>query len=131
MENQLQIIGGALLLLALLHSVFPNYFKWKEELRPLSLINRQMMYIHSFFIAMTVFGMGLLCLFFSHELVSTRLGRALCLGLGVFWTTRLVIQFFGYSPKNWRGKGFETMVHVLFVLFWGYLSVVFWVIAGK
>jgi len=37
----------------------------------------------------------------------------------------LGVQFFGYSAKNWRGKGFETVVHVLFIVLWGYMSTVF------
>ena len=60
---------------ALAHAIFPRYFDWKEELAQLSLMNRQMMKVHSFFIALTVFLMGLLCLSSSTELIGTDLGR--------------------------------------------------------
>ena len=88
-------------------------------------MNRQMMYIHSIFIAFFVFLVGVLCVTSSHELVTTTLGKTISLGLGIFWTARLIVQFFGYSSKIWRGKRFETVVHVLFCLFWAYVSVVF------
>lgn len=111
--------------LALIHVIFPKYFNWKEELKPLSLINRQMMTVHTFFIALVVFMMGLLCLTSSIELIETKLGKTISLGLGIFWSIRLFIQFFGYSSELWKGKTFETTVHILFSLFWTYLSVVF------
>ena len=125
MELHLKIIGSLLIVLALAHIGFPRHFKWKEELKSISIINRQMMYVHSFFIAFAVFLMGLLCMTSSSELIGTVLGKRISLGLGLFWTTRLFIQFFGYSSKVWKGKIFETTVHILFSLFWVYLSAVF------
>ena len=125
METQLKIIGILLMTLALIHIIFPKYFNWKEELKPLSLMNRQMMTVHTFFIALVVFLMGLLCLTSAEDLTQTKLGKTISFGLGVFWTTRLFFQFFIYSPKLWKGKIFETIIHILFSLLWIYLSVVF------
>lgn len=125
METQLKIIGILLMILALIHIIFPKYFNWKEELKPLSLMNRQMMTVHTFFIALVVFLMGLLCLTSAADLAQTKLGKTISFGLGVFWTTRLFFQFFIYSPKLWKGKIFETIIHILFSLLWIYLSVVF------
>lgn len=125
MEVHFKIIGALLMALALVHVIFPKYFNWKEELKPLSLINRQMMTVHTFFIALMVFLMGLLCLTSASELITTKLGKRISLGLGVFWFIRLLIQFFGYSTALWKGKKFETAMHILFSLFWAYLSVMF------
>lgn len=125
MELHLKIIGILLIVLALIHAVFPKYFNWKQELITLSIINRQLMYVHSFFIALVVFLIGILCLTSAKELIGTTLGKQISLGLGAFWTIRLLIQFFGYSPKLWIGKTFETSVHILFSTLWIYLSVVF------
>lgn len=127
MAIHLKIIGILLMALALLHLIFPRYFNWKKELPALSLINRQMMVVHTFFIALMVFLMGLLCLTSADELIETSLGKKVALGLAVFWSIRLLIQFFGYSADLWKGKTFETLVHILFSLLWAYLSIVFWV----
>lgn len=121
-----KIIGFILIGLALVHIIFPKYFNWKEELKSLSLINEQMMTVHTFFIALVVFLMGLLCLTSATELIETRLGKTISLGLAIFWSLRLIIQFFGYSPKLWKGKRFETIIHVLFSGLWIYLSIIFW-----
>jgi hypothetical protein len=81
-----------------------------------------MMLVHTFFIALTIFLMGLLCLTSARDLIETKLGKTISLGLGAFWIVRLFIQFFGYSSKLWKGKTFETSVHILFSLFWTYSS---------
>lgn len=125
MKNQLIYIGILLIILALIHIIFPKYFNWKKELASLNLINRQMMTVHTFFIALTVFLMGLLCVTSADEIIETPLGKKIALGLGVFWGIRLVIQFFGYSSKLWKGKKFETTVHIVFSSLWLYLTIVF------
>jgi hypothetical protein len=129
MKALLEITGGLLIALALLHAVFPRYFRWKQETASLSLVTRQVLYVHTFFIAVTVFLMGLLCLTSAAELMETPLGRRLSLGLAVFWFLRLGIQFFGYSSKLWRGKPFETIVHIAFTLLWIWLTTLFFVTA--
>lgn len=125
MQIHIKIIGFLLIALALVHIIFPRYFNWEKELKSLSLINRQIMTIHTFFIAFTVFLMGLLCLTSSNELIETNLGKKISLGLGMFWTVRLFIQFFGYSTVLWKGKKLETSIHILFSIFWIYFSSIF------
>jgi len=129
MVTQLKVIGFFLVVLALLHAGFARYFEWRREFAPVSLINRQMMYVHTFFVAFTVLLMGLLCLTSAAELVGTPLGRKVALGCGIFWVARLLTQFFGYSPQLWRGKRFETIVHIVFATGWAYLSAVFLLVA--
>ena len=121
----LNIVGWLMILLAIIHVAFPKRFDWKKECGSLSLINRQMMYIHTFFIALVVFLMGALCVSAADDLLNTRLGNKVSLGLFVFWGARLVIQFVGYSPELWRGKRFETIIHIVFSLLWIYFSLVF------
>lgn len=125
MQIHLNVIGALLTALALVHVIFPCYFNWKAELQALSLVNKQMMEVHTFFVALMVLLMGLLCLTSSEEIVSTPLGQRIALGLGLFWLIRLFFQFFVYSPKLWKGKVFETSVHILFIGLWTYLSFIF------
>jgi hypothetical protein len=125
MEIHFRIIGCLFIVLALSHFIFPRYFNWKQELSKLSLVNRQIMVVHSFFIALMVLLIGLLCLTSAHELITTPLGKRISLGLGIFWGARLLIQFVGYSSKLWKGRLFETGVHIVFCILWTYISVVF------
>jgi len=125
MELHLKIIGCILVVMAFIHFDLPKRFNWLTELSSLHLFNRQVMYVHTFFVAFMVFLIGLLCLFSSADMANTRLGHQVSFGLFLFWVTRLYFQFFVYSPVLWRGKKFETTIHVLFIILWSYLSIVF------
>lgn len=129
MTIHLQIIGALFMLLALIHVGFPRYFEWKQQLASLSLINRQMMQVHTFFIALVVFLIGVLCFTSANDLLTTPLGRRICLGLGVFWSIRGLVQWLVYSTELWRGRRFETGVHVVFSALWVYCAVVFMCVA--
>ena len=125
MEVHLKLTGVILVSLGLIHVIFPKYFKWKDEMERVSLINKQMMYVHTFFIALVLVLMGVLCIDSAQELITTKLGGRISLGLSIFWIARLVIQFFGYSPELWRGKKIESIIHVIFILLWTYIGTVF------
>lgn len=127
MELHLKIIGILLIILSIVHAGFAKYFNWKLELSNLSLINRQMMQTHTFFVALTVFLMGLLCLFCSEDLIQTSLGKKISMGLAIFWTSRLFFQFFIYSPKLWRGKNWKH----LFTSFFLCCGFIFRLFSGK
>ena len=125
MEIHLKIVGWLLIALALMHIIIPKYFKWEQELTTLSLITKQILYVHTFFIAFTVLLMGLLCLNYADQLINDPFGDVISLGLFGFWLTRLIFQFFVYSPTVWRGKKFETTMHVVFSIAWLYFTMVF------
>jgi hypothetical protein len=129
MEVHIKIIGILLILLASIHPFFPRYFNWKNDLRTISDINRQMLYVHTFFIAIVVCLIGILCLTSSYQLLNTDLGKRICMALGLFWVLRLFFQLFVYSSTLWRRKKFETAVHISFSLLWIYLSSVFLIAA--
>jgi hypothetical protein len=131
MEFQLNIIGGILVALASIHIIFPRYFHWEKELAALSLVNKQMMEVHTFFIALTILLMGVLCLTSAYELTTTTLGKRISLGFAIFWGARAFFQFFVYSSKLWKGKFFETSVHILFSLLWVYLTWIFSLVCLK
>jgi hypothetical protein len=129
MELHLKIVGYILITLALVHVVFPRYFAWKEQLKSLTLINKQLMYVHTFFIAVATLLMGVLCVLCSKEMISTSFGQKIAFGLALFWTIRLIFQFFVYSKELWRGKKFETTVHIIFSIIWLYISLIFSLVA--
>lgn len=114
-----------MMLTGFMHIGFPRYFEWKKQFAQVSLINRQMMYVHAFFVALVVFLMGLLCLTSANGIASTNLGKKISAGFFIFWAARFFIQFVGYSPQLWKGKKFETVIHIFFACLWLYLSAVF------
>jgi len=126
-------IAGALLgLLAVINLFVPRRFRWREELAKLSLLNRQIFQVHALFIIVILAMFSALLLTCADAMVEpTRLARAILIGLTVFWTLRLITQFFIYDSALWRGKRLETTMHVIFSALWLYLVAVFSVALWK
>jgi hypothetical protein len=126
LARHLQVAGGALIALALLHAAFPRRFNWKEETARLSPLNRQIFLVHTFFIAVTLVFFGLVSFVIAASLSApTGVSRAVLAGFAVFWALRLVTQLFVYDARLWRGDRFNTAVHLVFAAFWTYLVSVY------
>jgi lysylphosphatidylglycerol synthetase-like protein (DUF2156 family) len=123
LEINLRLIGLTQLLLALSHLSFKRQFDWERDLQQLSLLNRQVFYVHTFFIAFTVFLMGLLSAFGAKQLISpSPLASFLSAGLTLFWLARLYCQFFYYDKQLWKNQPFRTAVHIIFSFAWIWYS---------
>ena len=115
-----------------LHAAFPRRFGWKAELENVSLLTRQIFYVHHFFIALTVALQGALCLFAAPLLLDgSPLARVLAAGFALFWGARFAFQFFVYDAALWRGKPFETRIHWAAAALWLGLTTLFVLVAAK
>jgi hypothetical protein len=122
----LQIVGALLVTLGATHALFSRYFGWKRELAQLSLLTRQIFFVHCFFIALVVALLGIASLFYTDALLEpSAASRLLLTGIVLFWTCRLAIQFFGYDSAIWRGRRFYTCMHALFSAFWMYVVITY------
>ena len=119
----LQVVGVLLMVLGLSHVFFNRYFGWEVELARVSLFTRRVFFVHTFFIAMTVTMMGAFCAVYAGALVEPQaLNRAILAGMVVFWGSRLVAQFTAYESAIWHGDRFRTRMHVVFSVFWVYVT---------
>jgi uncharacterized membrane protein len=122
----LKVCGALLIALAALHPAIAKKFQWKEELAGVSLLTRQIFWVHTLFIGLILVQFGVLSLAFTHALLErTFLARIVLGGLVMFWGVRLFAQHFIYSPKIWRGHRFNTTMHVLFTGLWTYFVLVY------
>ncbi len=122
----LKFTGAILIFLGVSHALFDKRFHWDEETAKMSPLNRQIFYVHNFFIALICAMMGALALLGTRALLEPTLaGNWLCGGLTLFWGCRLVFQFAVYDSQLWRGKIFETTIHYLFAAGWLYFTSVF------
>jgi hypothetical protein len=122
----LQLAGIGMIGLALAHLAFPRRLGWREELAQLSLLNRQIFWVHTFFICLVLVMMGLLSLLATaHLLAPTPLARWVLAGFALFWGIRLIVQWFVYDPRLWRGNRLHTWVHGVFSGIWVYLTTVY------
>lgn len=80
-------------------------------------------WVHTFFVAYTIFLIGCLDLLGAPLLVSSSpLAMWLCGGLFVFWLARLYCQFWVFDESLWKGQGFNSLIHVLFGVLWLWYS---------
>lgn len=121
-----RVIGVVMACLVVVNVCVPKRFHWREEMARLSLINRQIFQAHAVFLVLTLALISTLLLTCGEALLEpTRLSRAILIGLTIFWTLRMVMQWGFYSPAIWRGHRFNTAMHYLFSAIWVYVSTVF------
>jgi hypothetical protein len=118
----LQITGVLLILLGIGNIFLPRYFGWRRDLAPLPLFTRRVFWVHMFFIVLILELFGLVTLLCAGPLLQPGpLSRAVLAGIDLFWTCRLLFQFFVYEPELWRGNPLYTRVHYAISLLWIYL----------
>ena len=118
----LRIVGALMALLVVMHLFVPGRLRWREELARLSTINRQIFYVHTIFIVLLLALLAVLFAAYAEALLEPGpLSRAVLTGLTIFWTLRLLTQWFVYSPEVWRGNRFNTAVHAVISVVWIYV----------
>lgn len=96
----LVIAGGAFCVgFFVFHAFFWRLFDWREDLKSLSHINRQVMQILNLCLMAAFAIFAYISLLHTDELLQTALGRNLLLLVAVFWWLRAIEQilFFGLS----------------------------------
>jgi hypothetical protein len=122
----LRIVGVVMAWLVVVNLYVPLRFHWREEMARLSLLNRQIFEAHAVFLVLTLALFSALLLTCGDALLEpTRLSRAILVGLTIFWTLRMLMQWGFYSPEIWRGHRFNTVMHYVFSAIWVYVSTVF------
>jgi hypothetical protein len=117
----LRVAGLAVVAVGLAHAALPRVLGWRVELASVSLLTRQVAYVHSAYIGLTCVFLGAIPAF-APELLVTRSALAtwLLTGLVGFWGSRLFVQVGVYDPELWHGNGARTAAHVAFLGLWTY-----------
>jgi len=95
-------------------ALVPFQLKWREELRPLSRLHRQMYWVYGGYVVLSIVAFGLICLFNAGELANgSSLARAFCGYVAVFWGVRLALQAVldvrSHLTTPWLHAGYHTL----------------------
>jgi len=106
----------------------PKVLDWKDELRKLDGLTRQLIWVHGVFIVLTIIGFGMLTILFSDELAAgTPLARGVCGFIAFFWAARLFVQFLVFDAKPFLKSMFLKVGYHGLTLVFSYQTVImFW-----
>ena len=103
----------------------PQVLDWRGELRKLDRLTQQIVWVHGVFIVLTIVGFGALTIGFSDELASgSRLARAVCAFIGLFWAARLLVQWFVFDARPFLTSTFLKFGYHALTLVFIYQAVV-------
>ncbi len=104
------LAGAHSLFFAIFHLGFWKLFRWRETLRTATVADRAILQILNLRLIYVLLGVAVLCFAFTDDLLHSRLGHALLLGMSLFWVGRTIEQFVFLRINR-------PIVHVLTALF--------------
>ena len=129
----LRLVGIVLVGLGVVHAALPRALDWRGELAGLTLLNRQVSYVHCFFIGLTCALWGMLPLTAGPALIEPHpVTRLLLCGAVLFWGARLVVQLGLFNPAHAGSSRNWLAVSVAGTALWAYLAGVWaWALATQ
>jgi RsiW-degrading membrane proteinase PrsW (M82 family) len=108
---------------AILFASFQVPFRlgWRQDLAHLRPFNRKLLWVQSGFTVLTILAFGTLTLVLHGELLrGDRSALALALFVGIYWTSRILVDAFYFSHRDWpQGRQFVVGHALLTSLFSG------------
>ena len=104
----------------------PSALRWREELRPLPRLHRQMHWVYSGYVVLSIVAFAAISLLNARELAAgSALARAMCAYIAVFWGIRLGLQAvfdlrpYLTTPVKRAGAAVLTVLFALLTLVYG------------
>ena len=82
------------------HLMFWRIFKWRDDLRSLSFLNRAIMQVVNLSLTFAFVIFGYISLLHSKELLHTSLGHSLLILIALFWLFRAIEQIVFFKLKH-------------------------------
>jgi len=120
----LWLVGAAHFVILFASFQVPYRLSWKQDLQQLMPFNRKLLWVQSGFTVLTIIAFGTLTLALHTELLQ---GDRAALGLtgfiGIYWTTRILVDAIYFSHADWpKGNAF-VVGHTLLILLFSWLAV--------
>lgn len=119
MDLALWLAGAGHFAILVASAQVPARLGWREDLAKLTPLNRKLMWTYAGFTVLTIIAFGVLTLVLHDELVrGDRAALALAAFIGIYWTTRILVDLFWFGHSGWpRGVAFVFGHALLFLLF--------------
>ncbi len=116
----LTLAGIAHLGILVASATVPKALNWRDNLRPLPLLLRQMFWVYGSFIVLMIVCFAVITLANTETLAKGEnpLARWVCGMIALFWFVRLLVQFFAFDPRSFLTTTFYRIgYHSLTVVF--------------
>jgi hypothetical protein len=119
-DIDLWLAGAGHFVILIASAQVPGRLRWKEDLRSLMPFNRKLLWVQGGFTVLTIIAFGSLTLALHGELLrGDRAALGLAAFIGVYWTSRILVDAFYFSHEDWpQGRMFvvgHTLLTGLFV----------------
>ena len=92
----------------------PYRLDWKHDLAKLMPFNRKLLWVQGSFTVLTIMAFGVLTLTLHNELLrGDRAALALATFIGIYWTSRILVDAFYFSHHDWPQGPLFVVGHVL------------------
>ncbi len=123
----LYIAGGAQFLLFIGSLAIPHCLKWSEHTAQLIPLMRQMFFTYAVYILGSHLFFAIITFFFADELMKgSPLGNTLLVFMGLWWSGRIVCQFFYFNRDDIPETPFNKVAETLLVTMFFGLVTVYW-----
>ena len=135
-DVDLWLAGAGHFLILIASAQVPARLDWKNDLRLLQPFNRKLLWVQGGFTVLTIIAFGVLTLVLHTELLrGDRAALGLAAFIGLYWTSRILVDAFYFSHADWpKGRMFvvgHTLLTSLFsFLALSYLGLFVWRVWG-
>ena len=123
----LEVAAVAQLGVAALNLGLVRLLQWRNPLRQLPLLMREVFQVHVWFISLTLAAFGGMTLRFAGPMAAREDPAAIWLAaiIAIFWGLRVLIQLAYYSASHWRHDTLRTMAHIVLLIIYGGMAVAY------
>ena len=123
----LNIAAAGQIVVALLNLRLVRLLGWRDALNNSPPLLRQVFFVHSWFISITLTIFAVLTWRFSATMASGVLpmARWFAGAIAVFWLIRVVLQLAYYSAEHWRGRPAPTAIHIALLIGYGGFAAIY------
>lgn len=125
-DSALWLAGVGHFLILVASFQVPRRLSWKKDLQPLMPFNRKLLWVQSAFTVLTIIAFGVLTLVLHQELLrGERAAVGLACFVGLYWTSRVLVDAFYFSHEDWpKGRTF-VVGHILLTSLFSALATIY------
>jgi hypothetical protein len=88
------------------HLMFWRLFRWREDLRSLSFLNRAIVQVLNLSLTFAFFAFGVLSFAFATAILESTFGRTFLILIALFWLARTIEQIVFFKLHHWGSRAF-------------------------